>query len=864
MNLRTFYPLIIYTCCLFINVFAQKPEIGASTIVLHDNWAIRSSATVSDEGEVISQPGYIIKDWYPTSVPSTVLATLVANKVYPDPYYGNNYFELPGIRRWDIPENNPFKSSWWYRTEFQLPASYRGKHIWIKFHSVNYRADLWVNGKIVADSTQIEGAYRLYAFDIGQYTKAGQKNCIALEIYPPGTFDLTISWVDWNPTPPDRGTGIWYDVTLSATGPVAIEHPFVKTKLNLPSTDEARFSVVAEVKNAENIPVKGILKGRIENINFSKEVNLIANETREVTFTPDEFPQLVVNNPRLWWPNTVGPQNLYDLNLSFEISGEISDTRKTRFGIREISSWMNEFDSLHTKVFQVNGKNIVIRGGGYVEDMMLRPSNERVDADLRYLKFMNLNALRMEAPRGSDYLFERCDEEGILIMVGWCCGVPFESWKNWTPHTADIAEKSWQDQITNLRAHPSVFTWLYGSDNYPPEDIEQRYINVIKKYDGTKPYSSSATQASSKIDGYTGLFMGPWPQVYGYFPPNYWYTKLEFNTECGPNGEQLPPIETIKRVMPEKDLWPVGYSWDLRLRKHFYPFARKALNERYGKPVTLEEYCTKSQILQLEAVKAMFEAFAANKYKSSGVIYWMFNSAWPKFYWQLYDYFFMPNGAFYGAKKACEPLHVQYNYKENAVQLVNCFYQDYKELNVSARIFDFNAKEIYSKEVTTGLSADESKILFKLDLPKELTNIYFLKLLMKDETGKEISSNFYWLSNRGDDNADFTELSKLPKVDVTTKLSPLSKEKGKLKLIIEFTNPSTSLAFGLNPKLLSLSTKETILPVFWQDNYFPLLPGEKRTIEMQVDASLVKEEKLLFKLDGWNLKAAQEQELTVQ
>jgi exo-1,4-beta-D-glucosaminidase len=448
-------------------------------------------------------------------------------------------------------------------------------------------------------------------------------------------------------------------------------------------------------------------------------------------------------------------------------------------------------------------------------------------------------------------------------MVGWCCGVPFESWKNWMPHTADIAEKSWHDQVINLRAHPSVFTWLYGSDNFPPEDIELRYISVLKQYDGTRPYSSSATQAPGKIDGHTGLFMGPWPKVYGYLPPNYWYSKLEFNTECGPNGEQLPPIETIRRVMPEKDLWPVGPGWDLRLRKDFYPFARKALESRYGKPVSLEEYCMKSQILQIEAVKAMFEAFAGNKYKSSGVIYWMYNSAWPKFYWQLYDYFFMPNGAFYGAKKACEPLHVQYNYKENAVQLVNCYYQDFKSLKVTARVFDFQMKEIFSKEITTGIMADESKILFKLDLPKELTNICFVKLSLKDEAGKEISSNFYWLSARGDENADFTDLARLPKVDVTVKLSPLLKENGKLKLDVELTNSSTSLAFAMNPKLLSASTREPVLPIFWQDNYFSLLPGEKHTVEVQLDASLVTDGKLLFKLDGWNLLTTQEQELSV-
>jgi exo-1,4-beta-D-glucosaminidase len=848
---------------IILVIIASALKISAQNIVLRDNWANQSSASVKEGGKIISKPGYAAKGWYPATMPSTVLATLVANKVYDDPYYGNNYFELPGIRRWDKPEGNPFESSWWYRAEFEVPASYSGKRIWLKFHSVNYRANLWVNGQKVADSTQIEGAYRLFSFDISKFANAGDKNCLALEIFPPKAFDLTISWVDWNPTPPDKNLGIWYDVSLSSSGSVAIDHPFVKTKLNLPATSQAKLSVIAEVKNAENIPVKGLLKGTIENITFSKEVNLNANETKEITFSPEEFSQLVVKKPRLWWPHTVGPQNLYDLNLSFEVDGQVSDSHKTRFGIREISSWMNEFDTLRTKVFQVNGKNILIRGGGYVEDMMLRQSNERIDADLNYLKFMGLNAIRMEAPRGSDYVFERCDELGILVMVGWCCGYPFESWKDWTPHTADIAEASWRDQIVNLRAHPSVFTWLYGSDNFPPEEIERRYIDVLKQYDGTRPYSSSATQAPSKIDGHTGLWMGPWPKVYGYLPPNYWYTKLEFNTECGPNGEQLPPIETIKKMMPEKDIWPISSSWDLRLRKDFYPHAREAMESRYGKPASLEEYCMKSQILQLEATKAMFEAYAGNKYKSSGVIYWMYNAAWPKFYWQLYDYFLNPNGAFYGAKKACEPLHIQYNYKEKAVQLVNSFYQDFKGLKVIAKVYDFNAKEIFAKEITTDMKADESKILFKPEIPIELTGIYFLKLSLIDKTGKEISSNFYWLSAKGDDNADFTDLAKLPAVEVTTKPGLILNENGKLKLAVEISNPSSAIAFGLNPKLLSVSTKEPILPIFWQDNYFSLLPGEKRTIEMQVEASLVTEKNVLFRLDGWNIKAVQKQQLVV-
>ncbi|HEX9048841.1 MAG TPA: glycoside hydrolase family 2 protein, partial [Verrucomicrobiae bacterium] len=235
--------------------------------------------------------------------------------------------------------------------------------------------------------------------------------------------------------------------------------------------------------------------------------------------------------------------------------------------------------------------------------------------------------------------------------------------------------------------------------------------------------------------------------------------------------------------------------------------------------------------------------------------------AWPKFYWQLFDYYLMPNGAFYGARKACEPLHVQYNYKENAVQLVNGFYQDFAGLKVSAKDYDFQAREIFSREITADLKADESKLLFKLDLPKEVTPVHFVKLVLQDQSGKELSSNFYWLSDKGDENADFTELARLPVVDVTAKPGTFRKENGRLKLVVEFTNASPSLAFALNPKLLFADTREPVLPVFWEDNYFSLLPGEQRSVEVSLEESQATGKKLLFKLDGWNQRTAPEQEL---
>lgn len=339
MNRIAITILSIFFCITFISCAEQKD--GDNLILLHNGWSIQSTSQVPTGGSTLSDVSYEPQNWYPVSVPSTVLAGLVENGLYPDPYYGTNIESIPGYtsqRRGEMPDDSPFRVAWWYRTEFRLPFSYRGKTIWISFQSINYRANIWMNGKLVADTTVVEGAYRTFDFDITSFVQTGKANCLALEIFPPRSNDLSITWVDWNPTPPDRGMGIWYDVSVHATGPVAIRTSHIITDLNLPSTDTAKLSVSAELFNASPNPIAGTLSGKTDKLTFSRPVSLAPGETRLVSFTPDEFPQLAVANPRLWWPNNAGPQNLYELTIQFETGGKISDRKNRKFGIREISS----------------------------------------------------------------------------------------------------------------------------------------------------------------------------------------------------------------------------------------------------------------------------------------------------------------------------------------------------------------------------------------------------------------------------------------------------------------------------------------------------------------------------------------------
>ena len=156
---------------------------------------------------------------------------------------------------------------------------------------------------------------------------------------------------------------------------------------------------------------------------------------------------------------------------------------------------------------------------------------------------------------------------------------------------------------------------------------------------------------------------------YDYVPPIYWYADTKnggafgFNTETGP-GPQVPPVESIKKFIPKDHLWPIDTMWNYHCGGNVFCNLNRyneAIDNRLGKPAGLEEYVTKAQFINYESMRAMYEAFTSNKYNATGIVQWMYNSAWPKFWWQLYDYYLMPNAAFYGAKKACEPLHIQYN-----------------------------------------------------------------------------------------------------------------------------------------------------------------------------------------------------------
>jgi len=852
---------------------------AASRVLLRQDWAIQSSADVRENGAVLSSPAFKPRGWYRATLPSTLLSALVQNGVYPDPYFGMNLRSIAGtsypiasnFSNIPMPPESPFRHAWWYRTDFKLPADYRGKTVWLGFDGINFRANVWMNGRQIASAQTMAGAWRLFELDVTAAAKPGETNSLAIEVFPPGPHDLAITFVDWNPLPPDKGMGLWREVHLEASGPVAVRFPSVITRLNLPSTDAAQLTVKAELKNASGQAVEGVLRGKIEGLEFSQPVRLGPNETRVVRFTPEKFPQLKLANPRLWWPAQVGEQNLYPLDLEFEVNGQISDSSHIRFGIREVTS---EIDAKGHRLFRINGKNILIRGAGYTFDMLLRSTPERQEAELKYVRDMNLNAVRLEGKLEDDHFLELCDQYGILVLAGWCCCDHWERWQTWDAEDEVIAAASLRDQIRRLQRHPAVFNWMNGSDGPPPPKIEKMYLQILEQCDWPNPIQSSATQKPTSLSGPTGVKMtGP----YEYVAPPYWLLDTSrggahgFNTETGP-GPAPPPLESLKRMLPEDRLWPINSWWDYHAGGG--PFRdlkvfTTALNARYGTTTSLEDYARKAQVMAYEGHRAMFEAFGRNKYTSTGVIQWMLNNAWPGMIWHLYDWYLRPDGSYFGAKKACEPLHVQYSYDDRSVVVVNSYYKPYPSLKVTAKVYNLDMAVKFSKEATVDVGADSSTRVFTVPEIDGLSTTYFLGLALEEPSGNTISRNFYWLSTKPETLdwdkstwyytptktfADYTALNSLPEVDLN--VMARSEARGSERITtVTLRNPGRTIAFSVHLKVKKGPEGDEVLPVLWQDNYFALLPGESRQFTASYSAKDLGRAAAFIEVDGWSVKS---------
>ncbi|MGB7188833.1 MAG: glycosyl hydrolase family 2 [Acidobacteriaceae bacterium] len=889
-----------YLCSCLLASAMLAPLLHAGTVTpLHDGWRLQSACKLNAKGDAISAPGFSTKDWISATVPTTVVAAQVAAGVLPDPYFGDNLRKIPGtsypigknFENLPMAADSPYHCGWWYRDEFTAPATAKNGHYWLHFDGINYRANIWLNGQKIADSSQIAGAYRRYDLDVTKALKPGKTNVLAVETFAPTEKDLGINWVDWNPDPPDKDMGLWGKVELVATGPVTLRFPTATTHFQDGNLSVADLTVYAELQNATDHPVQGTLSGSAAGANFEQPVQLAPHQEQTVVFTPEKFPQLSIHNPKLWWPRQMGEPHLEHLTMTFRANGQTSDEQSVEFGIREITS---ELTASGARLFRVNEKPILIRGGGWSQDMLLRTNPKRLRQQFQLVRDLNLNTLRLEGKLETDDFFNLADKNGILVMAGWCCCDHWERWKSWTPEDLTIATASLHSQMLRLRHHPSLLVWLNGSDNPPPANVESAYLAVEAQTHWPNPTLSSATGRPTTVTGESGVKMtGP----YDYVEPSYWYVNARdggnfgFNTETSP-GPAIPSLASRKKFLPDPEAWPPSADWKLHFGGGGFTnldVLNNAMNAMYTTPTTLAEYERLAATMEYDSERAMFESYSGNKYVSTGVIQWMLNNAWPSMIWHLYDYNLEPDAGYYAVKKACEPIHIQYSYKRQSILVVNSTYHPIDGLHASIEVHGIRWNKLYSAQAEVDLPADSAQQVFAMpsipagseesigamdggsalpvNLYSGMERIFLIDLKLTDAAGHVVSRNFYWVPytlttfdweatdythTPAERYADLKALAHLPAAKVTAHAEIANTANGR-EIRLHLKNDSGMLAFQIAARVRTPSG-DLIAPVMWSDDWIELTPGESRTLTARLPGDAPAD--AVVKLRGWNIEPA--------
>jgi hypothetical protein len=820
-------------------------------------WQLQDVAKAPEAGMAISATSYKPKGWYSATVPGTVLTSLVNDGVYPEPLYGEN-------NRPDKIPDSLSRAPYWYRTVFKVPKAYSGKHVWLHFDGINFSAQIWVNGRQVG---VMKGAFSRGIFDISLDVKAGEKAVLAVLVSPqphPGdphehtirdgvgknggitaidgpTFLSTIGW-DWMPAIRDRNTGIWQQVFISASGPVVIKDPLVMTDLPLPKVDTADISVQARVENVTDQPQKGVLKGSFGDVSFQQDVEIDPHSSQVISFDPKTTSVLHVVSPKLWWPNGYGPQNLYQLHLSFEVDGKASDSQELSFGVRKFSYSMPDSENL---TISVNGVRVFVRGGNWgLDEAMKRNPRERLEAQIRMHQIANLNMVRnwVGQSTGEDF-YELCDKYGLLVWDEFFQPNPADGPD---PDDFDTYMANVREKILRYRNHPSIVLWCARNEGYPPKEIDDALRTLMAELEPTRLYQANSA------DGRGVSSHGP----YHWRTPREFYVFDEaFKTEIG--SVSVPTIESIHGMMPEKDWETINDDW----AEH--DFAKGAsggdsylsmIAERYGKVANLADFVRKAQLANYEAFRAMYEGRNAKLFRpTTGILTWMSNPAQPSFVWQLYHHDLEPNSALFAVKKASEMIHIQLNESNGDVEVINNRNVRLENARAHLSIYNLDGSVVYQRDFDVSPAANAATSLGSVDWPVGLSAVHFVKLELRDSDGKLVSENFYWRA-LPEHQDDLTALGSLPTVALNTKVARRDVE-GKSFIDVTLHNPGSQVALMVHVQLRRKPNGERVLPVYYSDNYVSLVPNESRTITIEAATANLKGAALVL-VDGWNVGVA--------
>ncbi|WP_445586300.1 glycoside hydrolase family 2 protein [Sunxiuqinia sp. A32] len=881
-------------------------NIGENEWKIIDGWELAEASKVIASDQSLFNKDLNTSAWYNAIVPGTVLTTFVEQGIYPDPYYGVNNLSIP---------DSLCRIDWWYRTTFELPVGNEDKLIWLLFEGINYKADVWLNGNLLGS---IHGAFVRGKFDVTDFVNTSESNILAVHIFPPDnpgipheqsptagrgpnggqlcldgpTFISSEGW-DWVPGIRDRNIGIWQDVKIKYTDQVTLGDPLVITDLPLPDTTSADVTIQTELINHSDSLQRVKVHCRFDDISLVKSVVLKPNEHKQVKFSPNQYWELSLNNPKLWWPNGYGEPNLYKLNLIVENSiGKESDRKSLQFGIRELSyeltidapdkpAWRVQFSPLNLLgqkkplfdnrkrrdvgdgvsiptlregadesvlvpvddekaapylIIKVNGIPIFCKGGNWgMDDAMKNVSRDHLEPYFKLHQEANFNMVRNWTGESTEEVFyELCDEYGLLVWNDFWLST--EGY-NLNVNDDELFMRNARDVVRRFRNHPSIAIWCPRNEGYAPETLEDRLAELIVEEDGTRHYQPNSRYLNLRPSG-------PWH----YFkdPADYYRNNAKgFNTEQG--TPSVPTAASVRKMMAEEDTWPISDVWyyhDLHYGQQEYC---SAIDHLYGDSENLDDFCKKAQMVNYDSHRAMFESWNSKLWNNTtGLLLWMTHPAWPSMVWQVYSWDYETFGSYYGCQKACEPIHVQRNLNDGKVVVINTSIQNVENASVSCEVYDLQGEKLFSKSTIVDVFSNQLTECFTPVFPKKLVGNYLVRLILKDNRGQIISLNDYWEKGFGKD--DFEDFNELHEAKIKAKIVKESESPDLIK--VRLKNTGNTIALSIKLSLNNENTNKQILPAYFSEGYFNLLPGESRTIEIEH----LRNDSFNVAAEGYNLK----------
>lgn len=823
---------------LLVLVFALAFTTGisaSSKLPSQWNWQVRRVPAPSSAEE-----------WVPAVVPGTVAVSYRDAGLLEDIRYDDNLTRI---------DDDWFVSDFEYMTVFPRPQATRGERVILNFDGISWKADVTLNGSVLG---RIEGSFLRARFDITDLLK--DSNDLRVFIHHqdhPGAvkipllektvlnggvlgadnpcFHASIGW-DWLPTVPGRNIGIWNDVFLSsAPAGVAIEDAFFDTYLGEPQTEPlwAEIRPTVTFNNFTSSEAEGELIIRFGERTVRKNLKLPAGRS---DIAIESF---ILDNPRLWWPNGYGEPFLYDVKVSWvPESGSTSSVlpdasvKELKCGVRQMRYTL-EHSALQ---IWINGRRFIPKGGNWgFSEINLQFGQREYDIAMRYHKLMNFNMIRNWVGQvGDDELYDYADKWGIMVWQDFWLANPYDGPD---PDNHAMFLENAADMLHRVRPHACVALYCARNEGTAPRRLELKINRLVADLCPGSLYLPNSSE-------YCVSGQGPYWNI---APADYFRNisnaadipvgDNKFHSERG--APNVPSYESLCRMFRPEHRWPQNDVWGM----HNFTLQgaqrcaglNRMVTEGLGEPTSLKEFSDRAQYVGFNTYRAMFESRSSHR---NGLLIWMSHPAWPSLVFQTYDYWFDVNAGVYGARRGASPLRIQWNPALECIEVVNDCSGNLLGLDAEIAVLDITGKTL-SREACRLDSFDDSTVRVCGFTAPEGQQIYYLSLSLK-QGDKILADNFYW---EGSEPGNWQAIPEAPSNALKVRVNC-----GDESANVTVTNTSGLVLPVVRLNLLGTckgsKVPRQILPAFYEDNYFPLLPSESRTVRIDYLASEHQGEKI--------------------